>query len=96
MNEIQQKRKPGRPPKLGPSADSRVSGEAVTGSFPTEPEIIADIDTAIERAKGMVPADLRARIIECNQVYIVCKTVDGQERTINHSRHDALWLKQYI
>lgn len=68
-------------------ADYQKMGEVVRISPPSKMDVIPCDKFA---------DDLRARIRECNEVYIVCKTIGPNGATVNHSRHDALWLKDYV
>ena len=56
-------------------------------------KFVIDIRSAI---LANLDTEARARIVVCNEIKIVCKTIDAKGRTVNHSRHDAEWLKDYV
>ena len=56
-------------------------------------KFVIDIRSAI---LANLDTEARARIVVCNEIKIVCKTIDAKGRTVNHSRHDAEWLKEYV
>ena len=105
MIETPVKRKPGRPPKVrapqtGPApllaapllAAPLLAAQEIKGVAEAEVEAEAE---AVKYGEAHFTPELVARIRECNDIHIVCKVVNDKGVTVNHSRHDAIWLKEY-
>ena len=108
MTETGQSKRRGRPPKnavanppIKATAPLPEAGTAVGGEFGSIPVVKEWPFHKPDEIKVHIPLrhfseELKTRIRECNEISIVCKLKREDGVSINHSKHDALWLKEYI